>query len=149
MVGNPAAAREWVWKSFLRGHNPILMDNIFDDSTGRAVPETTHDRGFIAARGAMGHTRRYASTVNLAAMAPRADLSSTRYALANPGSEYIVYQPLPEPFAVKLVAGAYSYEWFDPSPGTVHSTGSITVAEGETTFIAPFMGDAVLYLKSN
>jgi hypothetical protein len=144
---NPTAARNWVWKAFLRGHNPILMDNIFDDSTGRAVPSTHHDPGFIAARAAMGHTRRYANTVNLIAMAPRGDLTSTGYALANPGSEYIVYQLLSESFTVNLVAGTYSYEWFNPSSGTAFSTGSITVAAGDTSFVAPFAGDAVLYLK--
>lgn len=80
-------------------------------------------------------------------MAPRGDLTSTGYALANPGSEYIVYQLLSESFTVNLVAGTYSYEWFNPSSGTAFSTGSITVAEGDTSFVAPFAGDAVLYLK--
>ena len=144
---NPTAARNWVWKAFLRGHNPILMDNIFDDSTGRAVPSTHHDPGFIAARAAMGHTRRYADQADLIAMSPRGDLTSTGYGLANPDSEYIVYQPLSESFTVNLVAGTYSYEWFNPSSGTAFSTGSITVAAGDTSFVAPFAGDAVLYLK--
>jgi hypothetical protein len=144
---NATPAINWVWKAFLRGHNPILMENIFDDSTGRAVPPTHHNPGFIAARAAMGHTRRYANTVNLIAMAPRGDLTSTGYALANPGSEYIVYQPFSESFNVRLVAGTYSYEWFNTSSGTVFSTGSITVAEGDTAFIAPFAGDAVLYFR--
>jgi hypothetical protein len=147
MVGNPTAAREWVWKSFLRGHNPILMDNIFNDSTGRAFSLTTHDAGFAAARAAMGHTLRYAKTMNLIAMPPRGDLSSTGYALANPGSEYIVYQPRFESFTINLVAGTYSYEWFNPSSGALYSKGSITVEAGNRSFIPPFDGDAVLYLK--
>jgi hypothetical protein len=146
MVDDPKAARQWVWKSFLRGHNPILMENIFDDSTGRAVPVTTHSRGFVAAREAMGHTRTYADRVNLVVMLPRGDLSSTGYALANPGSEYIVYQPVSEPFTVTLLPGTYSYEWFDPSSGKIYSTGSITTAEGNTSFSPPLTGDAVLYV---
>jgi hypothetical protein len=149
IVDNPTVARDWVWKSFLRGHNPILMDNIFDDSTGRGVPPTLSDRGFMAARAAMGHTRRYANAMNLIAMLPREDLTSTRYALANPGLEYIVYQPVSEPFTVHLGTGTYAYEWFNPTSGIVDSTGSITVAEGNRSFVPPFAGEAVLYLRNS
>jgi hypothetical protein len=133
----------------LRGHNPILMENIFQDSTGRAVPTSTGDAGFMAARAAMGHTRRYADKMNLISMTPRADLASTGYALAHPGSEYLVYQPQPQPFTVNLVSGTYSYEWFDAVSGAVVTTGAVTVNEGESSFTAPFAGDAVLYLKSH
>jgi hypothetical protein len=147
IAGDPVAARSWVWKSFLRGHKPILMENIFDDSTGRAVLVTTHDAGFAAARAAMGHTLRYASRMDLIDMAPRGDLTSTGYALANPGWEYIVYQPRFESFTINLVAGTYSYEWLNPSSGALYSQGSITVEAGDRSFIPPFDGDAVLYLK--
>jgi len=147
IVDNPAAARKWVWKSFLRGQNPILMENLFDDSTGRAVPVTTEDSGFVAARAAMGQTRRYADRMNLIAMVPRGDLSSTGYMLADRGSEYIVYQPLAESFTVHLVAGRYSYEWFNPSSGTVAGTGIVTAGEGSRKFTLPFSGDTILYLK--
>jgi hypothetical protein len=149
IVNNPNAARNWVWKSFLRGHNPILMENIFDDSTGRAVPITTDDAGFVAARAAMGHTRYYAEAMNLIAIAPREDLTSTRYALANPGSEYIVYQPFPGPFTVNLVSGTYYYEWFNPASGTTDSTGFVMATGGNRSFNPPFDGDAVLYLKKS
>jgi hypothetical protein len=149
MLNNPTAARNWVWKSFTRGHNPILMDNIFEDSTGRAVPPTLRDSGYRAAREAMGHTRRYANTMNLIATVPRGDLTSTRYALAKPGSEYIIYQPRSEPFTVNLVAGTYAYQWFNPSSGIIYSTGSITVTDGDKSLIPPFDGDAVLYLKNS
>lgn len=40
---------------------------------------------FEPARYAMGDTLRFASRMRLIAMAPRSDLSSTSYALANPG----------------------------------------------------------------
>jgi len=39
----------------------------------------------------MGDTRRYAEKMNLAAMTPHPELVSTRYCLANPGEEYLVY----------------------------------------------------------
>ena len=31
IIDKPATARQGVWKSFVRGHNPILMDNIFKE----------------------------------------------------------------------------------------------------------------------
>jgi len=147
IISNPAAARRWAWKSFLRGHNPILMENIFQDSTGRAVPTSTGDSGFMAARAAMGQTRLYAEKMDLVAMTPSTNLSSTGYALANPGLEYLVYQPKPQPFTVNLASGTYSYEWFDALSGVVVANGVITVNQGESSFTAPFAGDALLYLK--
>ena len=55
---DPAFTRAWVWKSFTRGHHPILME----DSTGFS--------GWAAGRSAMGHTQSYASRMNLAGMTP-------------------------------------------------------------------------------
>jgi hypothetical protein len=123
------------------------MENLFSDSTGRAVPVTTNDPGFIAARAAMGHTRRYAEKIDLVAMAPSRDLCSTGYALSNPGIEYLVYQPSTGAFTVDLVAGLYSYEWFDPSSGTVADIGTLLASGGHQEFIPPINDDAVLYLK--
>ena len=62
----------------------------------------------------MGDTLRYAERMQLIAMEPRGDLSSTGYALANPGQEYLVLQPseTAEPFTVTLEAGSYQVEWF-------------------------------------
>jgi hypothetical protein len=148
MLNDPTAARSWVWKSFTRGYNPILMDNIFEDTTGRAVPPT-RDAGFIAAREAMGDTRRYADKIGLSAMLPRGDLTSTGYALANPGSEYLIYQPASGPLTVHLTVGAYDYEWFNPSSGKIYSTGAVTVADDERSFTPPFAGGAMLYLKNS
>jgi hypothetical protein len=47
-----------------------------------------------------------------------------------------------------MVKGKYEYEWFDPTTGIVKETGTIKVPDGETTFRAPFNGDAVLYLRN-
>jgi hypothetical protein len=65
----------WVWKSFLRGHNPIFMDP-YDGSVLGA------DRGWEAIRTALGQTRDLAECVNLARMTPQDALASTRYCLA-------------------------------------------------------------------
>jgi hypothetical protein len=107
---------------------------------------------FEPARYAMGDTRRYAERLRLVDMAPRGDLSSTGYALANPGEEYLVLQPseAAEPFAVTLAAGAYAVEWFSVGARQAKGADGVTVAyDGRVGFTAPFAegGPAVLYLK--
>jgi hypothetical protein len=144
----------WAWKSFLRGHNPVLYDlgivagpNPSDPSAGQPSYESLEP-----ARNAMGDTLRYAQTVHLAAMAPRGDLSSTGYALANPGGEYLVLQPseTAEPFTVTLAAGTYAVEWFSINARETREADRLTVgSDGSLGFTAPFAeaGPAALYLK--
>jgi hypothetical protein len=124
----------WVWKTFLRGMHPIFMDDLKDQDWQ------------VSARKAMGQTLRYAEKMELASMRPIDSLSSTRYCLANPGREYLVYQAYSAPFTVQLVPGNYVAEWFNPNTGAVKKS---MVAAGVTKqiFTAPFERMAVLYLK--
>jgi hypothetical protein len=144
----------WAWKTFLRGHNPILMDfgiidivNPLDPSLGVPAYES-----FEPARCAMGDTLRYAKRVSLVEMEPRDGLSSTGYALANVGSEYLVLQPGDgaDPFTVNLAAGTYTVEWYSVDTRKTEAAGEVT-AEGTATvnFTAPFEpgSPAVLHLK--
>ncbi len=130
----------WVWKSFTRGINVLFMDG---GITG--FPATSDWRE--SARNAMGHARGYADKMNLAAATPRGDLVSTGYCLANPGSEYLVFQPGSGSFTVNLATGAYSVEWFNPSNGSASSAAQVA-GGGTTGFTPPFGGTAVLYLKA-
>ncbi len=52
--------------------------------------------------------------MNLIEMEPRGDLSSTGYALASPGEEYLVLDTSDKrgSFTVKLERGTYTAEWF-------------------------------------
>jgi hypothetical protein len=136
--GSPA----WVWKSFLRGHNPIFMDP-YDGS----VLGAPGDPRWEPIRRAMGHARRVAERLTLAAMSPHDDLASTRYCLADPGKEYLVYLPDGGEVAVNLTAGSYRFEWLNPLTGKPADTGSITAGGGEQRFQAPFEGSGVLHLK--
>lgn len=137
-VGGTAS---WVWKSFLRGHNPLFMDPYDGSVLG-------HDRGWEGIRAAMGHTRRLAERMNLATMTPHDELASTRYCLANPEQEVLIYQPRDgEAFTVELKAGSYRYEWFNPAKGQSAGSGIIRAAGGAHRFEAPFSTDAVLHLK--
>ena len=144
----------WAWKSFLRGHNPILMDfgiiNVttpLDPSLG--VPSY---ESFEPARYAMGDTLRWAERVTLSAMKPAGFLSSTGYALANQGDEYLVLQPraLAEPFTVMVSAGTYAAEWFHVTGRESEADGEVSVERpGTITFTPPGtpIGPVVLYLK--
>jgi hypothetical protein len=81
-------------------------------------------------------------------MAPRNDLSSTRYCLASPGQEYLVYQPTAgATFAVELEPGDYQAEWFDPAGGTSAAARQLETTGGAHRFETPFPSDTVLYLK--
>ena len=99
----------WVWKSFTRGEMPIQMD--WWDNT--IIPEmrwdTAGDEKLI--NEYMGYTKTYADKIGLVDMVPRDDLSSTGYALANVGHEYLFYQP----------AGFGAKEVFSYTSGTSYS----------------------------
>jgi hypothetical protein len=147
----------WAWKSFVRGHHPILMDygiiagvNPPDPSAGS--PGVPPYAAFEAARYAMGDTRRYAQTMDLIGMEPRGDLTSTGFALANPGKEYLILQPAEtsDPFTAMLKAGTYTVEWLSVNRREAKSAGRVNVkADGSATFTAPFAeaGSVVLYLN--
>lgn len=134
----------WVWKSFLRGHNPIFMDP-YDGS----VLGTPGDQTWEPIRVAMGHTRRLAERVNLTALTPRPEIASTGYGLADLGKEYLIYQPKSgEAFTVELKSGTYQFDWFNPTKGTPESGGQIKSSGQALSFKAPFDGAAVLHLKA-
>lgn len=139
----------WVWKAFLRGHNTILMDYGLIDGTAptdEPSPDVPPFAAFEPTRHAMGDTRRYAETSDLTGMTPRGDLSSTGYALAKPGVEYLVLQPVGEPFTVTLASGTYTVDWHDIASRSSRTEDQLTVAgEEPTTFTVN--GPTVLHLK--
>ncbi len=145
----------WAWKSFLRGHHPILMDlgliggvNPPDPSAGGPMSYAA----FEPARYAMGDTLRLAERIDLIQMQPRGDLSSTGYALAKPGQEYVVLQPnAAEPFTVLLEPGTYAVEWFSVEGRQTVPGAAMTVERSKaSSFSAPSAasGPTVLYLKA-
>jgi hypothetical protein len=148
-IGGSAA---WVWKSFLRGLNPIFMDPYRETSQ-------RDDAAWPAIRRAMGDTRAYALRLDLRAATPRGDLSSTGYCLAVPGREYLVFAPTDSGRGGRLAAmtrrtvtvdlsgeaGAFDVEWFDPRARTATPDARVN-AGARRSLTAPFPGDAVLYL---
>jgi len=123
----------WVWKSFLRGLNPIFMDP-YD---GAVLSHGFDDKQCNPIREAMGQVLDWSRRVDLAAMTPRGELASSKYCLANPGVEYLVYQPQDKAIVLQLPAGTWQIEWFDPSKGAVVQTKQATFGEGKQDFRAP------------
>jgi hypothetical protein len=153
----------WVWKSFLRGINPIVMDVLQNKAPGFTDEWHPNPNGLKSSRIAMGQTLRYARRIDLKQMVPRGELCSTHYCLANPGYEYLIYQPsnaigkrervlqnigiLNRKIWVDLYgfSGTFHVEWYDPSSDKMMDGGTIT-AGGIEYFRVPFEEDAVLYL---
>ncbi len=126
----------WVWRSFCRGLNPILIDH-FDSSD--ADP----------ARRSMGYALRFAERMDLVKMKPMGELASSDCCLANPGREYLVYLPEGGKVTVDLSAasGLLSVEWFDPA--TSRTAAREAVEGGRSLELtAPFEGEAVLYVSA-
>jgi hypothetical protein len=149
----------WVWKAFLRGHNPILYDL---GILGGGVPPDPSEGNpsfdsLEPARRAMGDTHGFAELINLNTMQPRADLSSTGFALADPGREYLILQPNEVPdssstesFTAALAAGRYSARWHSVrSRETMLGEVIVVAEESSVTISAPteIAGPAVLYLR--
>jgi hypothetical protein len=125
----------------------IDVVNPLDPSLG--VPSY---ESFEPARHAMGDTLRFAERMQLIDMEPRGDLSSTGYALTNPGEEYLVLEPseTADPFTVTLAAGTYTAQWYSVNSREAVGAGNVTVESSTTiSFSAPFAaaGPAILYLK--
>lgn len=133
----------WVWKSLMRGHNPIFMDP-YDGS----VLGNRFDALWDGIRRSMGFARQLSERVDLAAMTPQDQLSSTGFCLASPGSEYLVYLPSAGTATVTLndVKGELAAEWLDCSTGQ-YRPGAKVDGGGPRELTSPVAADAVLYLR--
>jgi hypothetical protein len=133
----------WVWKSLVRGHNPLFMDP-YDG----AVLGNRFDPQWEPIRRNLGYARRLAGRLDLAAMSPRNELASTSFCLADPGNAYVVYVPTGGKATVTLreTLARFAVEWFNPSTGRTIA-GQPVDGGADREFTAPFDGDAVLYLS--
>jgi hypothetical protein len=130
------------WKAFMRGYHFNLYDAPYEDLT---MESSDWDKY----RTSTGSTVTYAKRIaDLAGMLPSTKVSSTGFALAKAGSDYLVYAPGGGSFNVNLQNGNYSYEWFDPNTARLVNTGCVKAWGGSQSFSPPFSGDAVLYLTS-
>jgi hypothetical protein len=135
----------WVWKSFLRGLNPLFMDPYKRDILSRVA-----DEQWEPVRKALGLTRRLAGRIHLATMVPHSELASKGYCLADASREYLVF--LPDGGEVKMdlssTAGELAVEWLDPVTGS--SIQEKNVPGGALRILrAPSKSQAVLHLVAN
>ena len=127
-----------VWKSFMRGLNPIYLESDLSNSgAGENV------------RGSMGYALKYSQLVDLSSMSPSTESCSSGYCLINPGREYLVYLPTGGTVRVDLSAasGSFVATWFSPVTGRTTSGGTVS-AGMPILFTSPIEGDAVLYLQA-
>lgn len=146
--GNP----RWVWKTFTRGHHPLFMDRIVALTAktvtwaGRKAEDIP---GAEEIRKAMGVTRGIAERVDLSSMLPLPALASSRYCLASPGKQYVVFVPGGGEVTVNLsgAKGKFQVEWVHPVEGAIQGSG-VVEGSAQQTLKAPFAGDAVLLLTA-
>ena len=131
------AAYQWVWKSFMRGFNPIYQVSDFANSI-------TDEPAF----NSMGWALNIAQSADVSSMSPSDTVCSTTYCLVNPGVEYLAYAPSG---GVKVdLSGAkrdFIVTWFVPATGQTISGGTISGGK-RVQLAAPVAGDAVLHLLS-
>jgi hypothetical protein len=134
----------WVWKSFLRGLNPIFMDPYRE-----AVLRGGREAHWETVRRAMGVTRRLSLQVDLATLTPQDPLASPGWCLAAPGREYLVFAPAGQEVSVDLTSapGDWRIAWIHPVEGSeVHPDTPISGGT-RRTLKSPFAGDTILHLK--
>jgi hypothetical protein len=142
--------RKWTFKTFLRGNNPIYMDNYKD--------REFVNNGYInswenPARIAMRNTMEYAAKFkDLAMMVPTESTShcSTGYCLRNTAElEYIAYQPTAGgSITINLLPGNYTIETLDAKDSSKEASSLDNWNGGNKTFSKPahVSSDWVLYL---
>lgn len=136
--------RQWVWKSFLRGLNPVFMDPY----KGNVVKNNMKSHIINEINIAMGQARKYAEKIDLINTIPAGYLVSSGYCLANWSKEYLIYIPKGDEIKIDLTNadGTYRVEWFDTVSGETLISDNV---EGNKTLQlqAPFSEQSLLHLK--
>jgi hypothetical protein len=155
----PQVNRNYFWINFTNGNQTLFMDPYvvyYPREKRNLCPDPVNGIGskpdprWEDVRSTMGFIRGYAEQMNLAAMTPRGELSSTGHSLASADPEILAYAPSGGTFTVDLskVRGRMRAEWMNPATGRKAAGGD--VAGGALrTFTPPFEGDAVLYLSAD
>jgi hypothetical protein len=133
---------DWVWKSFVRGLNPIYMEGFY--SHAPFCPPN------LDMRAQMGHTLGYATRMDLAHTFPSTALASTGWCLADADDAYLVYAPSGGPVTLNLASasGVFEVEWFNPGTGQITSAPDAS-GGGSRTFNPPFSGSSVLFVAKS
>lgn len=119
----------FVWSAFTRGYHFNLYDKPFES------PEA-EGPAWERVRANVSQTVAYARRMDLSQTWPRGDLASTGFCLANPGEQYVVYQPGDGAFDVSgLHKGtAYRCEWYHPDEHRVGKTQRFIASSTHRSF---------------
>lgn len=135
----------WVWKSFLRGLNPIFMDP-YD----RSVLTGSYDNAWVEPlRNSLGYSRLLADSINLTLMVPDSMIVSSKYCLKESGEAYLIFLPDTVSVSVNLeeINGTFESSWFDPANGEF-SQPELQEAGTVINLMSPFNSkNNLLYLK--
>jgi hypothetical protein len=138
----------WVWKSFLRGLNPIFMDP-YD---GKVLTVKSYDSARVEPlRKSLGYTLLLANRVDLISMKPDTVLASSAYCLANKGTEYLIYLPKDKTVEVDLsgIAGDFTSEWLNPELGKFKESTTVK-GGGKVSITSPYgTANVILHLLKN
>jgi Family of unknown function (DUF6298) len=132
-----------VWRSFCNGLNFIFYDDFDASNTANQ-----------AVRLAMADTHSYADRLDLANDSPSGTLSSTGFALAARGKEYLVFAPAGGRFTVDLSAGAgktFAVEWYNVATRARTLAPALKGGNAAQAFNVPMDWDrtpSVLFLKA-
>lgn len=159
---SPRVNRNFFWINFTQGSQTLFMDpyTVYYPRERRNLPKPPITNGIGSGpdprwenvRYTMGYIRSYAERMNLAAMTPHGELSSTGHVLATDSPaepELLVYAPAGGRFSVNLsrFRARVAVEWMNPSTGTKIRRSAVR-GGGTRSFVPPFAGDAVLYLSA-
>ncbi len=118
---------DWVWRSFMRGYQPLYMDPWGYGHMDPLAPAGRED-----VRRALGATCRLAAELDLSAMRPRPDVVNTGFALYDGSAMAVVYQPYEDRLRLNVgrdLRGAI-VEWRDLVDDAKRAPGSIRPAGG-------------------
>jgi hypothetical protein len=148
LTSDLAVGTRWVWKSFMRGHNPSLLARLTTALGGAPEDRLRDNANFELIRKTLGLARSYSQRIDLAAMIPRKDLASSGYALAKLGVEYLVYLPGSRNVTVDLSESRdiFKVEWGNTTNGDTVAGGTVT-GGARRDFTAPYDTDSILHLK--
>ena len=113
--------------------NPIFMDPYDRKVLSKGGGKAGDKLDFEPIRRTIGHALKLSRRVDLGTLTPHNDLASTKYCLANPGKEYLVYLPDGGDVTLDLSAeqATFTVEWLNPHTGETTAGDAITTARSE------------------
>ena len=151
----------WAWRATLRGYLPLFMDP-WEPAPGTLIPGLARGRGpghsgvdsryyylWDPLRRALGDCRRLMERlVDLSRAVPSTEISTSRYALANPGVEYVILFPYGDAEGIRLPEGQdYEATWIAVESGIETPADSLRQQHMAWSLAPPDGKPSVLWLR--